>query len=104
MKYTVTKSVIWVLGVMWMPPVPATMTLELDDYDINNLRSRREASDGNWRNAVERWLSLNSGDFQEVLDFSASLEIDDETVNLDWENPESEFQYNDLIDPDYDND
>lgn len=81
MKYTVRKSVVEIVGRIWLPPVVCNQTRTLSDYDVENCRDEA----GNiTRESVERWVFTNCGDFQEVIDFAASIEDGPETVNIAW--------------------
>ena len=92
MRYTVRKSVVRVIGRIWMPAVVASMQYTLSDYDVDNCKDDQ----GNLtRESVEQWLCTHSGDFQSVQDFYASLEVGSETVEIDWASEESEFTYSD---------
>ena len=93
MRYTVRKSIIQVVGTIWIPAITCAQEKVLSGYDLENIE--RPIT----RGTVEHWLMLNSGDFQNVQDFSANLEIDGETVEFPWENEESEFTYSDCMYP-----
>ena len=97
MKHTVRKSVVRLIGYIWMPAALAAQEKQLSVYDIENIRGR--VSDGNsiTREDVADWLTCNSGDFQNVTDFWASIEDGDETVEFDWEVADSEFTYSDCM-------
>ena len=95
MRYMVRKSVVDVLGRLWMPMSVASLRIELSAYDVENARGE----DGRiTRESVADWLSKHSGDFSEVLDFRASIEDGDETIELDWARDESECAYCDTLD------
>lgn len=93
MRYTVRKSVIQVIGTIWMPTATCAQEKVLSGYDLENIEKPIT------RDTVEHWLMLNSGDFQNVQDFNASLEVDDETIEIPWEHEESEFTYSDCMYP-----
>jgi hypothetical protein len=66
----------------------------LTDYDLRNMTD----DDGHiTRESVERWVMLNSGDFSEIIDWSGSLEVGDQTIEFPWEHEESEEQYADTL-------
>ena len=61
MRYTVRKSVVCVVGKIWMPSVTCGQEIVLRDYDIENMRD----DDGHiTRESVEDWLGCNSCDFR----------------------------------------
>ena len=87
MKYTVRKSIVMIVGKIWMPQITAGMTKELSQYDVDNCRDE----DGKiTRESVEDWLGTNAGDFSKVADFYASIEDGDTTVIIPWADEESE--------------
>lgn len=100
MRYTVNKSVIDVLGEIWMPyGAKCAMRKDLSDYDLRNIRGR-----GNGRitrRACEEWLALNSGDFSRVIDFRVDIsEPGKKTIVYDWERgEESECDFSDCMYP-----
>ena len=47
------------------------------------------------RDAIQDWLGSNSGDFQFITDFAASIE----ETEIPWAKEENDFLYNDMIDP-----
>jgi hypothetical protein len=97
MKYTVRKSIVRVLGRLWMPACLATTERELSSYDVTN------ASDDEGRltrESVEDWLYKNAGDFSAIVDFSASLETaHGDTVDIEWESEENECAFCDIMYP-----
>jgi hypothetical protein len=101
MRYVVRKSIITVLGRIWMPAIVASQQKDLDSYDVENIRGYAEHLSGGdttiTRDAVEHWLMLHSGDFSEILDFRASIEDGDQTIEFDWAEDDSEDQYLDTI-------
>ena len=97
MRYTVTKQVIQVLGVIWIPAITCAMTKELSSYDMANL------GDPASRDDVEEWLSLHSGDFQNVTDFRADFDVGGKHIVHDWANGEdSEIAFADAMYPNND--
>lgn len=99
MKYVMRKSYVDVLGIIWMPQVPAAMRIDVSSHDIENMRD----DDGSIsRESAELWLGSHSGDFSEVTDFSASIENGEETVDLPWSDEENEFTWTDLMYPEGD--
>ena len=96
MRYTMRKSIIEVVGRIWMPAIIISHRYTLTDYDVNNAKD----DDGNLtRESVERWLCFHSGDFQSVVDFHASLEDGDKTIDFPWQNEDSECTYCDSMFP-----
>ena len=96
MKLTIRKSIVQIIGVIWMPPVTCATQKTLRDYDIENMRNDEGQIT---RESVEQWLTTNSGDFQSVTDFSASIEDGENTVDIPWASEESEFTYVDCMYP-----
>jgi hypothetical protein len=72
-RYTVRKSVVRVIGQIWMPSTTAAQTYELSDYDVDNARDDEGKIT---RESVQRWLDTHAGDFASVTDFEASIEDD----------------------------
>lgn len=96
MKYLVRKSIVSIYGKIWMPCAPVAVDRELSHYDVENARG----DDGRiTRESVEGWLSRNAGDFSQVLDFSASIEDGNDTVNIPWDSEENELAYLDCLYP-----
>lgn len=94
MKYTIRKSVVDVVGRIWMPAAVCSLRINLSQYDVDNARDY----DGKiTRESVEQWLSTHSGDFQQVLDFRASIEDGEETVEIPFATEEGECQYLDTV-------
>lgn len=98
MKYTVTKSIIQVVGKIWLPAITCAMEYELDSYKLGNLLAEVEENESLTREHVERWLATNSGDFQSIEDFRADLELPDgSSFTSDWENEENELTFMDCM-------
>lgn len=97
MRYTVRKSVIHVIGKIWMPAITTSHTYVLREYDIENIRDRVEL--GITRKNVDSWLTCNSGDFQSIADFSASIEDGDQTIDIPWKDEGSEIVFSDCLYP-----
>jgi len=76
---TITINEIQVIGKIWLPPVTSAMTYKLSDHDIEKIGELT-------RENVEKWLRVNSGDFQCVDDFRADIG----DFLSDWSNPDSE--------------
>jgi hypothetical protein len=94
-RYIVRRSFIDIVGGIWWP-YGATCSLrkDLSQYDIDNMRDE----DGEiTRESVEQWVCLNSGDFSSILDFSASIEDGDRTIDLEWATEDGETAYLDTL-------
>jgi len=96
-RYMVEHNYVQMIGPIWQPGFDCcAMDKELSAYDVRNIRAiAKELFDSNaiTRDAIAHWLSLNSGDFQHVADFYAS--IDDE--DFPCADEESEFAYCDCM-------
>ena len=91
MRYTVSVSKVEVVGEIWMPSCTCAMEYVLDPYDVENLDKPVD------RESVEEWLSTHAGDFREITDFRASIEVDGETVDIPWKTEEGECAYYDCM-------
>lgn len=100
MKYTVIKSIIRIVGLGWYGQTCATLK-ELSPYDVGNLEDSglgKELTKEQKREVVERWLAMNSGDFQEILDYEADIELGDgSNVTVEWLKEDSDFVYFDCM-------
>ena len=91
MRYVVRKSLVWVVGKIWWPyGLLCTQELTLSSYDVSNATDDMGHVT---RESLDRWLARNAGDFSEIVDFSASLEVGDETVEIPWATEEGELAY-----------
>ena len=93
MRYVVRKSIVRIVGKIWQL-IPAGMvcaqTLEMSDYDLGNATD----DEGNiTRNSLLSWLDTHAGDFASIDDFSASLEVGDDTVEIPWASEEGECAF-----------
>jgi hypothetical protein len=96
MRYTVRKSIVQIVGYLWMPQCKAATEQSVSSYDIENMTD----DDGNvTRDSVEQWVMTHSGDFSSVIDFRADLEVGDKTIVIDWEKEESECDFADCMYP-----
>ena len=93
MRYLVERNFVQVIGTIWMPEATCAMEYTLSARDIANIGKFT-------RDNVETWLSANSGDFQSIQDFTAT--VGDEWI--EWDSEESEFTYNDCMFPTEDDD
>ena len=88
MRYTVRKSLVYVVGKIWMPMGPLfaqTFTVRADDLLDDDGKITRES--------VEQWLCCHAGDFSSIEDFSASIEHGEETIDIPWASEEGELAY-----------
>jgi len=100
MKYTIRKSLVRIVGGIWMPyGAICAIELNLSAYDIENARNENGKLT---RESVERWVVTHSGDFSSVLDFYASIEDGETTVEIPWKDEENEGTYWDCMAPSYD--
>ena len=83
-RYTVIVKQVEVIGHIWQPCGICAMTYSLRDYDIENIRAY--GADELTRDAVEKWLAVNAGDFQSIGDFHADIDEFDSP----WASEESE--------------
>jgi hypothetical protein len=90
MKYTFRKSVIEVIGVIWMPAITCGLCINLSDSDVDNCRNDLGQIT---RESVQAWLDTHAGDFQHVTDFHASIEDGVETIDIPWANEENDMAY-----------
>ncbi len=79
--------IIEVIGKIWMPVKTCAMVYNL--LTANDIENIGELT----RENVSNWLDTNSGDFQYIIDFHAS--IDD--FDFPWEKEESESIFHDCI-------
>jgi len=94
MKVLQRISYVQVYGRIWMPQVEAAYEYPLRDYDIRNMTNDAGTIT---REDVEDWLTKNAGDFSQVIDFSASIELGEETIDIPWRDEEAELTYNDCV-------
>ena len=89
MRYEVRKSVVYVVGRIWWPMGPLfSMEYTLRHYDVENMRN----DDGQIsREEVARWLDCNAGDFSAIVDFSASIEDGETTLDFEWATEDGEM-------------
>ena len=94
MRYTITKCIIDVIGNLWMPNILAAQRKELTSFDLEKIGIFT-------RNNVETWLSTNTGDFQRIKDFRVDFSIgygeESTDWHSEWENPDSEVIFNELM-------
>lgn len=101
MRYTVRKSLVWIVGHIWMPPdLICSQVLTLSQYDIETIKAQAlhdTGSDAITCDAVRQWLTAHAGDFSSVIDFSASIEDGKDTVDIPWSTEAGEMQYHDTL-------
>lgn len=97
MRYIVRKSIVNVLGKIWMPQVVCGQQIVLrQDYDVDHTRD----DDGCiTRESVARWLDIHAGGFRYIIDFEASIEDGDTTVEIPWQDEEHGLQFGDCMNP-----
>lgn len=93
MRYTVERNFVQVVGAIWMPSAMAAMEYTLSACDVENIKDREEP--GLTRRNVESWLGCNSGDFQSIKDFRASIG----DWESSWSDEENELTYLDCMYP-----
>jgi hypothetical protein len=91
-RYTVEHNYVRVLGRIWLPPVIAAVEYPLTAHDLAQLRD--DAGEIT-RDDLDCWVSTHAGDFQHVIDFSASIG----DTEYPWAEEESELAYNDCMYP-----
>jgi len=97
MRYEVRKSIIRVVGTIWQPfGAKAAYTYNLYAYDLDKID--RPIT----RRSVSHWLSLHAGDFEQIIDFYASLEVGDDTIEIPWADEDNEMFYYDCLGEDED--
>lgn len=94
MRYTVRLSYIDVLGYIWMPNALCSLRITLTAFDLDNMR---EPDGLITRESIADWLTVHTGDFREVVDFSASIEDGNVTVDFPWSSKENEMLYFDTV-------
>ena len=97
MRYTVTKSEVYILGNLWMGGLGA-ITKTLDAHDLENAKNDNGIID---RESLENWLCLHCGDFSGIEDFSASVEPDyqKDTLEIPWGSEDNEIIFYDCMYP-----
>ena len=83
---------IQVLGIIWMPAVPAATSYNVSPYDVENMT---DDSGDITRESVSLWLDSHAGDFQSVTDFSAVIG----TGIIPWADEDNEITYIGLMYP-----
>ncbi len=94
MRYIVRRSYVDVLGYIWMPHALCSLHVPCDGHAIENMRDNAGHIT---RDSIADWLTRNTGDFQSVEDFSASIEDGDETLDFPWSSEENECRYLDTL-------
>ena len=87
---TYERNWINVVGHIWIPAIEAAQTIELRDYDIENMQDEN----GNvTRESVEHWLCLNTGDFQSIINFEAYIK----EIEISFSDEENEILFLECI-------
>lgn len=95
MKLSSHYSIAQVIGHLWRPMDPiCAMEYKPDPYDAENMRGETGQIT---RESVRRWLDTHAGDFSSIIDFRASIVDGDDTVEIDWAQETSEWQYYDTM-------
>lgn len=94
MRYVAQRNIVYVVGHIWMPNAETAMEYDLSDEDVQALLEEFGAIT---REAIESWATIHTGDFESIDDFSASIEVGDNTVDIPWANEESYRIYMDLM-------
>ncbi len=90
MKYLVRKSVVDVVGRIWMPQAVCSLRITMSQYDLDNARD----DDGKiTRDSLELWLMTHTGDFSQIIDWQASIEDGSETLEFPFSTEDGESQY-----------
>lgn len=91
MKYTVCKSMVYILGGVWWPMgALCGQVKELNKFDVENCRDKKGKIT---RKSLERWLNVHAGDFSSIKDFSASIEDGNKTIEFPWTSEENEMDF-----------
>lgn len=93
MRYIVRSSYVDVLGYIWMRAL-CSLRINVSSYDLEHMRDDDGAIT---RESIEQWLTSHSGDFSEVVDFHASIEDGNESLDFPWSSEENEFAYIDTL-------
>jgi hypothetical protein len=94
MKYTIRKSLINVLGQLWMPSVAGALVIEASTHDVENMRDDEGKIT---RESVGLWLDSHAGDFSGVIDFSVSIEDGEATIDIPFSSEENEMTFGDCM-------
>jgi len=96
MKYTIRKSIIEVVGNIWQPGAPpCCMEYTLSDAQMKECRLQGLIFHP--REVIANWLKHNAGDFQDILDFHASLEVEETTLEIPWESEDNEILFSEVM-------
>lgn len=95
MKYLLRKSYIDVVGGIWLPyGAKASLRIDLSKYDLENIKDEKEQFT---REGISLWLAAHSGDFSSILDWSASIEEGNETLDFPFDTEEGEIAWLDTL-------
>jgi hypothetical protein len=85
MRYTVSLSIVQVVGRIWMPyGMKAFMEYQLTEEDVPIIMGGQ----------IEQWLAAHTGDFSSIIGWRASLEDRGKTVNYPWSSEEAAEWFN----------
>jgi hypothetical protein len=93
MKYMVRKSVVRVIGRIWMPAAMCAMEYDVRPDDLRDEEGKVT------RESIEDWTTTHTGDFQSIEDFEADVEDGEETRDFPWSKEESELTFHDCMYP-----
>ena len=96
MRIIVKRSIINILGRLWMPMCKAGQELTVTQYDLDCMRNDDGTID---REAVSDWIDSHAGDFSSIIDFSASLEDGENSIEIPWQSEENEIEWGDCMFP-----
>lgn len=91
MRYTVRVSYIDVLGHIWMPNVVASMRYTVRPDDLRDLEGHITSE------SINDYLTAHTGDFRDLIDWAASIEDGDETLDFDWSSEDNACAYLDTL-------
>lgn len=94
-RYIIRHSYVDIVGGIWMPyGAVCSMRMRLSQHDIDDMRD----ADGKiTRESVDRWVSVNSGDFSSLKDWRASIEDGNTTIDLPFTSEDGELAYLDTL-------
>lgn len=88
-RYTVEHNYVDVVGGIWMPyGAKCAMRYDLTRHDVESIGPFTCEN-------VAEWLTTHSGDFSSLDDFRATVG----DVWIEWEDPDSEYVFNDCMYP-----
>ena len=98
MRYLVVKSEIRVIGRIWQPGIGlCAMSYNPRADDLRDVDIVPATEGPITRDSVQSWIDTHSGDFSEIVDWSAEIEDGDETITFDWQDEDNEMAYFDAM-------